>query len=89
MIVPDTSAKELQPRARSGRFDDRAHPRMGALELLGDRRRERIDRRGADDLDLLALGARAPRLLAAGGERQRGCRRKIAFLLSVTSIEAR
>ena len=71
----DAGAEQLHAGAGAGRFDDRrSKPGLVRCELLGHRRRERIDGRGADDLDLLARRLRR-RLLAAGRERERGERR--------------
>jgi hypothetical protein len=68
----DAVAEQLHPGTRAGRFDDRrGEARVHLDEALGDRGRERIDGRGADDLDLVARAG-----IAAAGKRQRQQRRR-------------
>ncbi len=54
LVLADAGAEQLQPAASAGGFHHRRLEPTGPRELFGDRRRERIDGRGTDDMDLVA-----------------------------------
>ncbi len=72
LVKADTGTEQTEAAARTGRFDNRrGETRLGA-EGFGDRGREREDRRGSNDTDLVALLG-----LGAGAKRQdsgEGCK---------------
>jgi hypothetical protein len=72
VISADAGAEQLQTAARACRLDNRRLAGARLAELLGNRGRERIHRRRADDADLVAGDSRAgERYRADNGRRRR------------------
>jgi hypothetical protein len=69
-IIARSGAEQLHAAARARALDDRGLELAAAPELLGDRGRERVYRRGADDPDLIAR-ARGRRRQDGNGREQR------------------